>query len=131
MGYRVAVDFDGTIVEHDFPKIGKPVPGAIEWLREWRKCGATLILWTMRSDNDEGDFLKAAVSYCRVRGVEFDYVNSVPSDRIWTLSPKVHAHVYVDDAAFGCPLIAVPGGRPVVDWSVVGPRVQEKILTVP
>ncbi len=47
---KVAIDFDGTIVEHKFPEVGKPVPGAIEWMKKWQDAGAQLILWTMRSD---------------------------------------------------------------------------------
>jgi len=36
----ICVDFDGTIVEHEFPAIGLPVPGAVEKMihehqKEW------------------------------------------------------------------------------------------------
>ena len=50
----IAVDFDGTIAEHDYPDIGLAVPGAFKWMREWQDAGAKLMLWTMRSDT-EGD----------------------------------------------------------------------------
>ena len=46
----IAIDFDGTIVDHRFPEIGKPVPGAFEWMKKFKEAGAKLILWTMRSD---------------------------------------------------------------------------------
>ena len=124
----IAVDFDGTIVDHRFPDIGSPVPGALEWLRAFKEAGATLILWTMRSDGQEsGDVLTQAVEFCRSNGVEFDFANEHPQD--WTTSPKAYAHVYIDDAAFGCPLRKNPrcGGRPFVDWDVVGPSVMEMI----
>jgi hypothetical protein len=106
----IAVDFDGTIVEHEFPEIGRPVPGAFEWMKKWQQAGALLILWTMRSDGrtgggrENGPVLTEAVEFCRKNGVEFHAVNANPSQAVWTSSPKVYAHIYVDDAAAGCPL---------------------------
>lgn len=133
----IAVDFDGTIVSHEFPDIGDPAPGAFEWLRKWQQAGAKLILWTMRSDGrtgegkENGPVLTEAVEFCRQNGVEFWGVNSNPEQSSWTQSPKCYAHLYVDDAAFGCSLRENPkeGGRPIVDWSVVGPRVLEMIVS--
>lgn len=125
----IAVDFDGTIADHRYPEIGAEVPGAIPALKAFCEAGAKLILWTMRSgsrDEVEGrDCLSEAVEWCRVRGVEFDGLNANPTQGTWTHSPKVYANVYIDDAAFGCPLRENPrmGGRPFVDWSIVGPAV--------
>lgn len=128
----VAVDFDGTIVEHEYPDVGKPVPGAIEWMRRWQDAGAKLILWTMRDrwNQVEGrDCLREAVDYCKQAGVEFHGVNRNPEQQSWTGSPKVYANIYVDDAAFGCPLIESmqAGKRPFVNWEQVGPAVLYKI----
>lgn len=121
---RIAINFDGTIVEHTFPNIGNPVPGAIEWMRKWQEAGAILILWTTRSDGQQSeDVLTQAVDYCRTNGIEFDGINEGPNDRDWTTSPKAHAHIYVDDAAFGCPLRRINNGRSMVDWSIVGPAI--------
>ena len=121
----IAVDFDGTIVEHKFPKIGNPVPGALEWLKRFKEAGATLILWTMRSDGQSsGDVLTQAVEFCKENGVEFDFVNKHPQK--WTTSPKAYAHIYIDDAAFGCPL-TYEKERPMVNWEVVGPQVLSMI----
>lgn len=129
---RIVIDFDGTIVTHEFPAIGVPVPEAIEWMKRFKEAGAQLILWTMRSDGrPDGDFLAPAVEYCRENGVEFDAVNQGIDDREWTTSPKAYANIYIDDAAFGCPLIEQKGGRPFVNWMVVGPLVMEKITGVP
>ena len=128
----VAVDFDGTIVEHEFPEIGAPVPGAFEWMRRWQAAGAKLILWTMRSDGRSGDgkrengpVLTEAVEFCRKNGIEFHGVNENPAQASWTKSPKAYAHVYVDDAALGCPLreSRKAGNRPVADWGQIGPAV--------
>ena len=102
----IAVDFDGTIVEHEFPKIGPAVPGAFEWMKKFQEAGAFLILWTMRSSGQlHGDVLSEAVAYCREQGVEFWDWNTNPHQYTWTTSPKAYAHVYIDDAAIGCPLL--------------------------
>lgn len=126
----IAIDFDGTIVEHEFPEIGNPVPGAFRWMREFIDAGAKLILYTMRSDTDRsGDVLSQAVEFCRDNGIEFWGVNENPEQREWTSSPKVYAKIYIDDAAMGCPLkpSAKMGGRDYVDWDCVGPKVMEII----
>ena len=126
---KIAVDFDGTICEHMFPQIGKPVPGAFNWMKKWQKAGAILILWTMRSDGQEsGDVLQQAIDFCKENGVEFSSHNEGEDDREWTTSPKVHAHIYVDDAAFGCPVKpATETDRPMVNWRIVGPAVMKKL----
>jgi hypothetical protein len=134
----IAIDFDGTLVDHVFPEIGEPVEGAFDWLKRFKEAGAFLILYTMRADErgarsvamfpDERKFLSEAVEFCRSYGVEFDALNRNPTQDEWTSSPKAYAHVYIDDAAFGCPLTpSLNGGRPTVNWSVVGPAVMEMI----
>ena len=124
----IAIDFDGSIVDHMFPSVGNPVPGAVEWIKKFYEAGATLILWTMRSDGPEGDFLTDAINYCEENDLNFAFYNENPQN--WTTSPKAYAHQYIDDAAFGCPLKENPrfGGRPYVDWDIVGPAVLEFLL---
>jgi len=122
----IAIDFDGTIVTHEFPAIGDVNPEAFTWMKKFQEVGANLILWTMRSDGQDcGPVLTEAVEHCRKNGVEFFGVNSNPEQAAWTASPKAYAHLYIDDAAFGCPLRENPkcGGRPMVDWEKVGPAV--------
>ena len=99
----IAVDFDGTIVEHRYPSIGKEIPGAIDTLKQLAKEGNRLILWTVR----EGDLLQQAVDYCRSRGLEFFSVNSnVPQNDFFlssakAVSGKVSADIYIDDRNIG------------------------------
>lgn len=72
------IDFDGTIVEHDFPKIGKPMPQAFEVMKEMKDKGWKLILWTCREDegnNINKRYLTDAVNFCTENGIEFDAVN--------------------------------------------------------
>lgn len=123
----IAVDFDGTLVEHAFPDIGRPVPMAFEWLRRFREYGVGLILWTMRSNSErEGPVLDEAVAECTRHGIEFDFVNEHPQE--WTDSPKAYAHLYIDDAALGCPLTpGVAGNRPMVDWRRAGAMALERL----
>ena len=45
----IAVDFDGTIVEDAYPKIGKTRIFAFETLKRLQQDGHRLILWTYRS----------------------------------------------------------------------------------
>ncbi len=126
----VCVDFDGTIVDHQFPEIGQPVPGAITWLKRLNKHGAKLILYTMRSDSAVfKSALTDAKKYLFEAGVSIYAVNENPSQQSWTSSPKVYADVYVDDSAFGCPLIYPKGfAKPCVDWNTVGPELESMCL---
>jgi hydroxymethylpyrimidine pyrophosphatase-like HAD family hydrolase len=96
----IAVDFDGTIVEHRYPKIGKPLPFAFETLKTLQSKGHLLILWTVR----EGDLLSEAVEFCRKNGVEFYAVNkNFPEENFVQdqVSRKIIADIYIDDRNFG------------------------------
>lgn len=138
--FTIAVDFDQTLATGPFPEVGVPVPAAFEYLKIFQLRGARLILWTMRSDGRKEyteplkrDPLTAAVEFCRQNGVEFWAVNGNPEQAEWTGSPKAYAHVYIDDAAFGCPLLQLglrqdgTKARAVVDWLKVGPAVLKLI----
>ena len=90
----IAVDFDGTIVEHRYPKIGNEIPFAIQTLKMLIQDHHKLILWSVR----EGELLDEAVEWCRVRGVEFYAVNKdFPEEDVEKnpLQPKTKGR-YVD-----------------------------------
>ena len=99
----IAVDFDGTIVEHKYPKIGKERPFAIETLKALQAEGHRLILWTSR----DGELLEEAVEFCRKNGLTFYAVNSsTPSDALFAgrptgFSSKIQADIYIDDRNVG------------------------------
>jgi hypothetical protein len=95
----IAVDFDGTIVEHDYPAIGKEMLFAFETLKALKKKGHKLILWTYR----DGDLLQEAVDYCRENGVEFYAVNkSYPEEKfVEGMSPKPNVDIFIDDRNIG------------------------------
>lgn len=112
----IAVDFDGTIVEHEYPKIGKEKIFATETLRQLINDGHRLILWTVR----EGKLLDEAVEWCRQRGVEFYAVNKdFPEENISKneqFSRKIKADVWIDDLNVG--------GLP--DWGTIYRIITEK-----
>lgn len=112
----IAIDFDGTCVEHEFPDVGADVPGAVQTLQSLA-MHHDLILWTMRS----GAALRDAVQWFSERGIQLYGVNTNPEQTTWTDSPKAYAQLYIDDAALGCPLTQNRrlDGRPYVDWFAV------------
>src|SRR5512137_721475 len=98
-GIKIAVDFDGTIVEHEYPEIGKEKLFAFLTLKELEKKGARLILWTFRS----GKELDEAVEFCRKNGIEFYAVNKNYPEEIQddTISRKIDVDIYIDDKNIG------------------------------
>lgn len=113
---KIAVDFDGTCVDHRYPEVGDDAPNCVEVLKALADRGDRLFLYTMRSGNTLAD----AVSWFVGHGIPLSGVNSDPAQSEWTHSPKCFANRYVDDAAVGCPLIEIDGfERPVVDWEVI------------
>lgn len=110
----IGIDFDGTIVEHCYPNIGYPVPGAVDTIKLLIDAGHRIILWTMRS----GDTLLDAVNWCKANNIHLWGINVNPHQD-WSTSPKAYCQLYIDDAAVGCPLTKVEGGRPYVDWMAI------------
>ena len=111
----IAVDFDGTIVEHRYPEIGKEKPFAIQCLKQLQQEGNRLILWTSR----EGKLLEEAVAFCHERGLDFYAVNSnQPDDALFKHpSAKVIADVYIDDRNLG----GIPD-----DWGAIYEMITKK-----
>ncbi len=75
----IAIDFDGAIVDHAFPEIGKLKPQAADVIRELKLLGHQLILCTCRNDSDEKlggrKVLTEAIEFCKANGIEFDSIN--------------------------------------------------------
>ena len=96
----IAVDFDGTIVEHKYPEIGRELPFAIETLKKLQQERHRLILWSVR----EGKLLQEAVDFCRERGLEFYAVNSNYAEETLEsnhYSRKLKADLFIDDRNLG------------------------------
>lgn len=110
---KIAVDFDGTIVEHQYPEIGREKLFAFRTLKELEKKGARLILWTFRT----GKELEEAVEYCRKNGIEFyavnkNYPEEIPDESV---SRKIDADIYIDDKNIG----GFPGWSEI--WQMIFP----------
>lgn len=95
----IAVDFDVTIVEDAYPKIGKTRIFAFETLKRLQQDGHRLILWTYRN----GSKLQEAVDFCKDNGIEFYAVNaSFPEEKYdYSRSRKIHADLFIDDRNIG------------------------------
>jgi hypothetical protein len=112
----LAIDFDGTAVTHDYPRVGKDI-GSAPVLKELVQNGHQLILWTMRS----GKELEDSVNWFAENDIPLYGVQRNPSQDTWTNSPKCYAQIYIDDAALGCPLTfdEALSDRTFVDWTEV------------
>jgi len=125
----ICIDFDGTCVTHEFPKIGKDI-GAVPILKKLIASGHNLILFTMRSDVENvesdgyeihkqpGNYLSDAVNWFKNNDIPLYGININPTQHTWTKSKKAYGQLYIDDAALGCPLIfnSKISSRPFVDW---------------
>lgn len=110
----IALDFDGTCVKHEYPKIGASI-GSESTIKELYDNGHNIILFTMRSGKELDD----AVKWMEDLGIKLYGINTNPTQSEWTKSPKAYAQMYIDDCALGIPLITNPGERPYVNWKDV------------
>ena len=118
-GIAIAVDFDSTIALTDgYPNIMGPNGNVFQILRKWQDMGCKILLHTMRHDKD----LEAAVVWCANCGFTFDGVNVNPENE--ERDPgcdKMYATFYIDDKAFGTPLLYDTAGvlKDHVDWETI------------
>jgi hypothetical protein len=131
----IVVDFDGTCVTHTFPGIGDDIR-AVPVLKELVKNGHELILFTMRSNKPELDqfYLLDAIEWFKNHDIPLFGIQTNPTQKKWTTSPKAYGQLIIDDAALGCPLlhhfdegfVKNPDNRPHVDWK----RVREELVRI-
>jgi hypothetical protein len=130
---EIIIDFDGTCVTHEFPKVGKDI-GATVVLKKLVDAGHKLILFTMRANVNDvfspefegkftGNYLDDAVDWFKQNDIHLYGIQTNPTQHTWTSSPKAYGQLFIDDCGMGCPLIYPKEGRPYVDWNCV-----EKIL---
>ena len=93
----MAVDFDGTLVENEYPDIGRERVNFCKTIRILQKMGVRSILWTSRT----GDALRQAIEWCEDHDLHFDTVNENLPEIIEMAggidTRKVFADVYFDD----------------------------------
>ena len=113
----IAVDFDGTIVEHRYPQIGEEIPFAVETLKMLVQDHHKVILWSVR----EGELLEAAVDWCKERGLEFYAINrDYPEETVENnphFSRKLKVDVFIDDRNLG----GIPS-----DWNDIYEMISQK-----
>ena len=124
----INIDFDGTVVTHDFPRVGKDI-GSQKVLKKLVEKGHQLILFTMRDDTPDimdeyyqikpgNRYLTDAINWFKNNDIPLYGIQSNPTQLQWTTSPKSYAELLIDDTALGCPLkfdLSI-SNRPFVDW---------------
>ena len=120
----IIVDFDGSVVTHDFPFVGKDI-GSVPVLKKLVEKGHRLILFTMRShrpyihpNGESRDCLQEAIDWFAKNDIPLYGINTNPTQHEWTDSPKAYGQLMIDDTAIGVPLkfdkeLSL---RPFVDW---------------
>ena len=126
----LGVDFDGTVVTHEYPNVGQEI-GAPPVLKQIVSSGHKLMLWTMRGSKPHNDkeTLKEAVEWFKKHDIPLWGVNSNPQQKStgWSDSNKQHANLYIDDAALGAPLKfdLELSPKPFIDWVRVEQMLKE------
>jgi hypothetical protein len=132
------IDFDGTCVTHDYPRVGHDI-GAVNVLKKLTDKGHRLILFTMRSDGSnfvnlygtvDNHGLTDAINWFKDNDIPLYGIQTNPTQKSWTTSPKSYAPLMIDDSALGCPLkidLSI-SPRPFVDWVKVEEMLIEKGL---
>jgi len=113
---RIYLDFDGTVVEHTYPKMGRCNFGCMEVIKKLQDAGHEIILNTYRADCADGtleqaiDYLKSAYRVTKPRNDDFDLL---PFEHT---KAKIHAPewdidramiediLFIDDQSRGTPL---------------------------
>ncbi len=96
----VAVDFDGTLVEDEFPEIGRPCMEMFKAMKYLREQGVKVILWTSRNFYKNRDLLEEAIAFCKEQGLEFDAINEniqEVQELTGEDTRKIYADLYIDD----------------------------------
>jgi hypothetical protein len=141
----INIDFDGTCTTHEFPLIGKEI-GAIPVLKRLVLDGHKLILFTMRGDrlvknptghpdiqDVTGLFLTDAINWFKKNEIPLYGIQTNPTQKNWTNSPKSYAHLMIDDSALGCPLTfdISKSTRPFVNWEMVEMMLEQQGILTP
>jgi len=130
---EILIDGDGTAFSHEFPYIGNDI-GSVPVLKKLTDNGHKLILFTMRShrhffhaDGTTRDCLQEAIDWFAKNDIPLYGIQTNPTQKDWTDSPKAYGQLMIDDTAVGCPLKIDKkiSQRPFVDWEKV-----EELLTI-
>ncbi len=121
----ISIDFDGTIVDHNYPEIGLPKPLAFEVMKKLKEAGYGLILNTCREDTKKRKYLTEAVDFCASQGIVFRSVNTnlQEDDFRDEGGRKIYANFYIDDRNVG----GFHGWKWILDEFLRGSRSIQKV----
>lgn len=104
----IAIDFDGTIVEYDFPRIGELKPNAAKVMTRLYSEGHSIIIWTCRTSQNQFkdiDLSQPTIfdvwTFLAIKGIPFTTINHNCPGNSFQPSPKVYADIYIDDRQLG------------------------------
>lgn len=96
----LAVDFDGTIVQNAYPRIGALRVNVKRVLKRLRSEGFYIIVWTCRY----GQYQQDAQDFLEKEGIEYDIINEHHPEVISFYkndTRKISADIYIDDKQLG------------------------------
>lgn len=116
---KIYLDFDGTVVEEEYPTIGKYNEDSLETVRKLQDAGHEIILNTRRADFNNSTF-EEAIEYLNAS----DKINKITNIQEYKIEPdywdwKIHKRdneLYIDDITPGIPLIPTGKYYKKVDW---------------
>ena len=101
----IAIDFDGTIVEHKWPEIGSLRKNAKTVINRLYDAGAKIIIWTCRTQDSwlaDRNTHQEAIDFLKKEGIKFHEINkNVSIQGGFNPSPKIYADLYIDDRQLG------------------------------
>lgn len=129
---KIYLDFDGTVVEHTYPTIGRCNFGCFEVIKKLQDAGHEIILNTMRVELNDGTFEKSlkhlSNGWMMIKDKSkrdsfemkeiTDYTKSKIHPHRWDLENSIKiGEMYIDDIATDIPLKdAVMTNGKMVDW---------------
>lgn len=111
----IYLDFDGTVVEHMYPRIGRCNKGWVDVIRKLQNAGHDIIFNTQRIENpnssfDEAyDFINNKYKKCNIDIIDLDPITKHTNRKIqptaydWNLIKQTN-ELFIDDISFGIPM---------------------------
>ena len=100
----IGIDFDGTICEHEFPKIGKLKEDAKKVIQKLKDKGHDIIIWTCRDDEHDEKYLTKAIEWLKEKDIPYDYINENKPGLGFDPKPKIYYDVLLDDRNLFSPM---------------------------
>jgi predicted mannosyl-3-phosphoglycerate phosphatase (HAD superfamily) len=130
---KIFLDFDGTVVEHHYPQMGRYNPGCFEVLQKLQAAGHEIILNTYRADCNDGtlelafQFLNSQLGFANNPILQRTEKKIYPPSWNWDYFFDNEV-IFIDDISSGIPLIPTVEliNSNMVDWAAVDKQFSEK-----